>query len=369
MRIIRITTILLWLGIMSLSLAACPSSTPPVTPPEKPEPIPAPAPKPETPDKPQPTPPSQPDKPVTEPVEPPPEPPPSEPAEEPDAALPPPAPASAGVIRLYYYGHVMTPGTDPAAIPGPHAIYSASSNDGINFTEDPGVRFSYDSGMQFGATDPDVVRMNDGSWLMFISMGQSLLKGTSSDSAGTFTHDPTFIWNQGGVPGSYNCDGTIRTFVTFGEEIHAAVYDEISGKLNYTGVALGKPSVGAVQSPSVMKIDDTYYMVYLYRPSDAADPRNHEIYMATSADGITWTQHAENKFICKGSVPGAVYYNDTIYIYYCGAMPPPQPGEPMGDMGVAVSMDKGLSFDHYRMIIGGKQQSGAVDPAAIVDSE
>jgi hypothetical protein len=260
----------------------------------------------------------------------------------------------------------MTPGTDPARIPGPHAIYSATSNDGVNFTEDPGVRFAYDTGTEFGITDPDMVQMNDGSWLMFISLGQSLLKGTSPDSLGTFTHDASFIWNRGGVPGSYNFDGTIRTFVTFGDEIHAAVYDETSGSLDYTGVALSKPPVGAVQSPSIIKVEDTYNMVYLYRPSPEADPREHEIYVATSHDGITWSQHEQNKFICKGSVPGVVYYNNTIYIYYCGA--PSQPGV-MSDMGVAVSQDKGLSFSYYGAIIEGKALSGAVDPAPIVDDQ
>ncbi len=364
MKIIWTITVLIIITL--LTLVACSSPTSPVTPPEKPGPVPAPepAPKPEPPTKPKT--PSQPDKPTIEPIEPPPQSPPSKPAEEPDPPLPPPAPDNAGVLRLYYYGHVMTPGTDPAAISGPHTIYSATSTDGINFTEDPGVRFSYDTGGQFGITDPDVVRMNDGSWLMFISMGQSLLKGTSPDSSGTFTCDASFNWNQGGVPGSYNFGGTIRTFVTFGDEIHAAVYDETSDNLNYVGVALNKPSVGAVQSPSIIKVDDTYYMIYLYRPSAVADPREHEIYIATSLDGISWTQHAQNRFICNGSVPGAVYYNEAIYIYYCGVKY--QPGQE-GDMGVAVSQDKGFSFSHHMMIIKGKTISGAVDPAAVVDSQ
>ncbi|MBA7680727.1 hypothetical protein ES703_89048 [subsurface metagenome] len=59
---------------------------------------------------------------------------------------PTPAPTTADdkVIRLYYYGSSAL-GTDPAALPGVHHIYSATSSDGINFTEDPGVRFSHDT--------------------------------------------------------------------------------------------------------------------------------------------------------------------------------------------------------------------------------
>jgi hypothetical protein len=355
-----------FLAGLLLFLAACTSSAAPVTPPAEPEPAPAPEPQPEPPVKPPPESPSQPDKPASEPVEPPPQSPPAEPAEESEPLSIPPAPASAGVIRLFYYGHVMTPGVDPAAISGLHAIYSATSNDGINFTEDPGVRFSYDTGSQFGITDPDVVRMNDGSWLMFISLGQSLLKGTSPDSSGIFAHDASFSWDKGGVPGSYNFEGTVRTFVTFGDEIHAAVYEEASGSLKYEGVALSKPSTGAVQSPSVIEVDGTYYMIYLYRPTPMADPREHEIYMATSQDGVTWSQHDQNRFICNSSVPGAVYYNGIIYIYLCGVHLDPQKGE---DMGVAVSLDKGKSFEFYGIKITGKAMSGIVDPAAIVDSE
>lgn len=280
--------------------------------------------------------------------------------------LEPPPSEPAGVIRLYYYAHVMTPNTDPARIPGPHVIYSATSTDGIHFSEDPGARFSYDTGSEFGITDPDVVQMDDGSWLMFISLGQSLIKSTSSDSLGTFTRDESFNWNQGGVPGSYNFDGTVRTFTSFGDSIHEAVYNETSGDLEYVGIAIGPPSSGTVGSPSLFEIDDTYYMVYAYHPFPGADPRQHEIYMATSLDGITWTQHAQNRFISNGSVPGAVYYNNTIYIYYCGVSP--VPGE-IGDMGVAVSTDDGHTFEYHMMIINGKTLSGAVDPAPVVAGE
>ena len=288
---------------------------------------------------------------------------PAEPVSSPEVEPPPAATAEAGVIRLYYYAHEMTPGTDPAALPGAHVIHSATSGDGIHFTVDPGARFSYDTHSDFGITDPDVVQLDDGTWLMFISLGQSLVKATSTESSGAFTRDTSFDWNQGGVSGSYNFGGIVRTFTSYGENIHAAVYNQASGDLEYAGVAIGPPSQGTVGSPSIFEIGGIYYMVYAYHPFPGADPRQHEIYMATSRDGVTWTQHDQNRFVCQGSVPGAIYYNNAIYIYYCGV--PPQPGEP-GDMGVAVSLDDGLSFQYYRMIIEGKTLSGAVDPAPVV---
>jgi hypothetical protein len=269
------------------------------------------------------------------------------------------------VIRLYYYG-VSTLGGDPAAAAGPHIIYSATSNDGINFQEEPSTRFSYDSGNQFGITDPDVVHLNDGSWLMFLSLGTQLLKATSPVSAGTFIYDKSFNWNNGGVPGSYNFNGSVRTFVSYQGGIHGAVYDQVNGTLKYTGIALKTPSSGIIADPSVIGIDNQFFMIYKYAQSPSAPPSEHEIYMAASADGITWSQHSQNRFICKGSVPGAVYFNDVIYIYFCGI--PPKPGAPSGDMGVAISKDKGNNFTISTISIRGKVSAGVVDPTAVVVS-
>ncbi len=278
---------------------------------------------------------------------------------------PTPTPTNDKVIRLYYYGPSSL-GTDPAALPGAHHIYSATSSDGINFKEDPGVRFSYDTASTFGITDPDVVRLNDGSWLMFASLGTNLIKATAPTSSGTFIRDEVFSWNHGGVPGSHNFDGTVRTFVSFQGGIHVATYDQNSGTLNYDGVALNPPTSGFIADPSVIRVDNEYLMFYKYVASHSAPPTEHEIYLATSADGITWSQHAQNRFICKGSVPGAVYYNDVIYVYYCGLTH--KPGAPQADMGVAISQDNGVTFTLSTINIEGRTAAGAADPAAVVVS-
>lgn len=277
-----------------------------------------------------------------------------------------PAPAVSGdVIRLYYYGPSAV-GTDPAALPGTHCIYSATSNDGINFKEDPGVRFSYDTKANFGITDPDVVRLSDGTWLMFTSLGTQLVKATAANSSGTFTHDKTFNWNRGGVSGSYNFDGKVQTFVCFEGGIHMATYAQNSGTLNYTGVALSPPAPGLIADPSVIQVGKEYLMFYKYASSPMVPPIEHEIYLATSADGITWSQHAQNKFISRGSVPGAVYYNDTIYVYYCGLAH--KRGATPADMGVAISRDNGVTFTTSTINIQGMLAAGAADPTAVVVS-
>jgi hypothetical protein len=267
------------------------------------------------------------------------------------------------VIRLYYYGPSAM-GVDPAGLPGEHSIYSATSSDGINFYEDPGIRLSHDTGADFGITDADVVRLTDGSWLMFLSLGTQLLKATSPTSLGTFTLDDSFSWDRGGVPGSFNFNGTIRTFVCRDGTIHMATYNQESGALEYSGVALASPASGLIADPSVIQIEDSYLMFYKYASSPATPPDEHEIYLSTSADGIEWTQHEQNRFICTGSVPGAVYYNDIIYVYYCGLRF--VPGSAPADLGVAISRDNGATFTTSSAKIEGKKATGVVDPSVIV---
>jgi hypothetical protein len=274
-----------------------------------------------------------------------------------EAVAPPfPPPPPGEVIRLYYAVNVLTG--------GPNAICSATSTNGVNFTEDPGVRFAdpaYSS-----ITDPDVVRLNDSSWLMFGSLGTSLLKATSPISDGNFTLDGSFSWNQGGVPGSHNFNGTVRTFVCHQSGIAAATYDQETGNLSYSGVALNAPpDGGSICDPSVIEVDGQYLMFYKYEPPSGTFAE-HEIYVATSSDGITWTQHSQNRFIGMGSVPAAVYYSGIIYVYFCdyyfcGFASAPAPG----DLGLFISRDQGATFTFSAITIQGKTDR-PVDPAPVV---
>jgi hypothetical protein len=270
--------------------------------------------------------------------------------------LPLPPPPSGELIRLYYAVYVLTG--------GPSDIRSATSTDGVHFTEDPGVRFSHPE--ISGITDPDVVRLNNGSWLMFASLGTALLKGTSPISEGVFTFDESFNWSQGGVPGSYNFDGTVMTFFCHESGISVGTYDQGNGTLAYDGVALeAPPDGGMICDPSVIEVDGEYLMLYKYEPPDATFAE-HRIYMAASSDGITWTQHSQNRFIGMGSVPAAVYYNGIVYVYFCdyyfcGSASTPAPG----DLGLFVSLDQGATFTFSAITIQGKTDR-PVDPAPVV---
>ncbi len=105
-----------------------------------------------------------------------------------------------GRIRLYYI--------DFGTIPTKN-LYSAISNDGINFTEEPGIRFT-----QNHITDPDVFYLG-GNWVGFLSkpnVGMQIIRIVSSDGL-NFIEDATFNWNNGGISFTFLFPGNIyRTY-------------------------------------------------------------------------------------------------------------------------------------------------------------
>lgn len=132
-------------------------------------------------------------------------------AVDPDAVLLP-----DGRIRLYYFATSPPPAgrpADPARQEGPHLVRSAISTDGIRFREEEGVRFSRE-----GLTDPDVVRMKDGRWRMYfpVHAGErrgSVLSATSTDGL-SFSEDPGTRHSFPSIPGVVVLsDGRIRLFV------------------------------------------------------------------------------------------------------------------------------------------------------------
>ncbi|MHA1269873.1 MAG: hypothetical protein ACTSPY_08830 [Candidatus Helarchaeota archaeon] len=89
-------------------------------------------------------------------------------------------------------------------------------------------------------------------------------------------------------------------------------------------------------------------------------PYYHKIYHATSSDGITWTVNTTMLFN-HASVPGAVYFNGSIYVYFVNAAS----GE---KLSVAISNDNGTTYTTYDISITGTNSPRPVDPNAIVDS-
>ena len=67
-------------------------------------------------------------------------------------------------------------------------------------------------------------------------------------------------------------------------------------------------------------------------------PYYHQIYAATSSDGLTWTKQDKMLFD-HASVPGAVIKNDKIYLYFVDA------SEDEDQLSVVTSTDNGQTFE------------------------
>lgn len=110
-----------------------------------------------------------------------------------------------GRIKLFYMDNDTVPSQN---------LYSAVSNDGINFNEEPGIRFS-DS---IGISSPDVILHGIGcdtnvpKWNVYLSRETKLIRCTSEDGI-TFSADTNFHWNSGAASGTIiiSC-GLLKTY-------------------------------------------------------------------------------------------------------------------------------------------------------------
>jgi len=92
---------------------------------------------------------------------------------------------------------------------------------------------------------------------------------------------------------------------------------------------------------------------------DVQAPYYHRVYSATSVNGLAWTVNS-TVILNHASVPGAVYYNSKIYLYFVNA----ECGE---KLSVAVSGDYGATFAVYDVVISGSNSPRPVDPNPIID--
>jgi hypothetical protein len=97
----------------------------------------------------------------------------------------------------------------------------------------------------------------------------------------------------------------------------------------------------------------------LYPKCDIIAPYYHRIYSATSVNGLGWTVN-KTVIFDHASVPGAVYYNGKVYLYFINA----ECGE---KLSVAISDNYGNSFALHDVAISGSNSPRPVDPNPIVD--
>lgn len=158
-----------------------------------------------------------------------------------------------GRVRLFYFD--IGESRNPTGSGHPtNKIYSALSDDGINFTEEDGVRFTYD-----GIYDPTVIQNPDGDWRMYVGnqKGDGVLSATSSDGL-DFTYEGV-AYTGGAIPDVIYENATYYLF-TAGIEIATSSDGKTFTKTNSR---FEKSGGGLTADPGVTKLSDgTYLMVY-----------------------------------------------------------------------------------------------------------
>jgi len=162
-----------------------------------------------------------------------------------------------GRIRLFFFDindarvNSTADGIEPSS-----KVYSAISDDGVNFAMEEGVRFERDGS---GIYDPDV-NLFDDTWYLYggTNEGNQVIYATSSDGL-TFT-EKGVAFTGGGVPDVYFENGLYYLF-TAGINIATGT---VPTSFTDTGSQFrDSDSKGATADPSVIKLDDgTYLMVY-----------------------------------------------------------------------------------------------------------
>lgn len=97
--------------------------------------------------------------------------------------------------------------------------------------------------------------------------------------------------------------------------------------------------------------------------ASSSGPYYHQIYSATSTDGISWIADGTLLFD-HASVPGAVYFNNKVYLYYVNAEDPEHE-----KLSVGISEDCGVTFTILDVQISGSNSPYPVDPNPIIDGD
>ena len=158
-----------------------------------------------------------------------------------------------GSIRLYYFDineQRISPNTEAT-----NKIYSAISTDGINFTQEEGVRFSLKD-----IYDPDVIKVNN-TWRMYVGSGNKVTSAISYDGL-NFTYEG-IAYTGSSVPDAFFKDDMYYLY-TAGIKISTSQNGASFPDAQHSF----QPQQDKIAAdPSVMELDDGTYMM-LYKTKD-----------------------------------------------------------------------------------------------------
>jgi len=199
--------------------------------------------------------------------------------------------------------------------PVPQVLYRATSTDGMNF-DTPQPAYTQTRTM----IDPFVLRLQDGSFRLYVRSDQEgIISAVSSDGL-AFTREDGVRSSVGDVPGALLLpDNRVRLFVCNGMIISYISSDGLNFA-EESGVRIPADSSTVVHNPQPIQLNDrSYLMLFSVHPTDRSgqvDPWTFtETHLATSTDGFDWT--ANPTIIGYGGTSCAVEMPDgTLYVYY-----------------------------------------------------
>lgn len=163
-----------------------------------------------------------------------------------------------GSIRMYY---IVAPFVPMGQSPDPNSISqvkSAISTDGVNFTEENGIRFEYAQ-----ITDPDLIKI-DNTWHMYLSQGPRLISTTSKDGM-SFSYSGV-IREKGSVSKTVSIDnGEYRQFYCDSGIKSATTLDGITWQ-NESGTRIEQQDDETVCDPSPIQVGDNWLMLFKSAP-------------------------------------------------------------------------------------------------------
>lgn len=158
-----------------------------------------------------------------------------------------------GQIRLYYFDIEEARQSMDSGSPVTNKIYSAISDDGINFVEEEGVRFAKED-----IFDPDVIKVGD-DYRMYVGDGRNNQVVVAVSSDGLNFQEEGVALDEGGIPNAFH-DGSQYYLYTGGINI-ATSADGIT--FTPTQHSFHSEINPMAADPSVIQLaDDSYLMFY-----------------------------------------------------------------------------------------------------------
>ena len=226
---------------------------------------------------------------------------------------------SDGKVWIYYFGSNNTRG-DPARNQPDDTwrILLAKSNDeGKTFVE-KGIVYQENQSL----TDPFVLRLNDGSYRMYISRGASVFSALSKDGTRFSVESGMRIEKgKGGVPGALlMSNGSTIIFVCRRDGIYSSV-SKNGLEFDKFEIALVAPEEKIICDPSPERVkDNLYLMAYKEKPENVKGPHEDYVRIATSKDGIKWQK--QDGVVGFGSVPALLILDELNWNIYVSGPPP-----------------------------------------------